>query len=114
MLRDRERVEAASLSSRLCLSGEELPTQFLTCIPPWCMASLLQVLLFPLYLAPRSLCLDGVCSPDVAPVTQVGYAPPFVSFFSLSSCELEIGSIVFCCGELSLTWRATECVRIYL
>lgn len=46
LLRDKERVEAASLSSRLCLSGEELPMQFLTCIPPWCMAGLHQVLLF--------------------------------------------------------------------
>lgn len=113
MLRDRERVKAASLCSRLCLSGEELPVQLLTRIPPWCMASLHQVLLFPL---PGSevTSLDGVCSPDVAPVAQVGYAPPFISFSSLS-CELEVRSIFFSgCGELSLTWRATECVKIYL
>lgn len=80
--------------------------QFLTCIPPWCMASL-QVLLSPLP-APRSLLLMGF-----APLTWHLWLRWAMSFNSLS-CELEVRSIVFRPGELSLTWRATECVKIYL
>lgn len=63
-----------------------------------------------LYPAPRPLSLDGVCSPDVAPVAQVGYAPPFISFTSFS-CELEVRSIVVLdlesdrvCQDLFIVW----------